>query len=640
MDFFEHQARARKNTIRLLALFSLAVLATIGALYVVGLAIDLMWQRWTERYDFRLWKPEVFLWVCLGALVVIGWGTIHKLLALAKGGRTVAIRLKGRLVEPSSVDPAERRLLSIVEEMSLAAGLPVPQVYLLPNERCINALIAGWAPSDAVLAVTHGALRVLSRDELQGLVAHELAHLLHGDARLNMRLMAVLHGLLSIGMLGSALIVLPGTRGDERPVGDPRLAFVGVLIATIGSIGLFFGRLIKAAVSRQREFHADAAAVALTRNPLGIAGALKKIGGARNGAILRAFHAEEASHMYVATGLKLYYFEKIYDTHPPLEERVRALDPAFRGDFPAVKLPPPPTPAPLPSVKQRLPFDPVAVAGQVGAPTIAHLGRGSALLEALPELLRVAVRRPLGAKAATYALLLVHGGEEGGRGRLAMESRAGREECAETLRLLPHAQALHPALRLPLLDLAAPALRLLSREEAANFLDTLSRIVAADQQTDLFEFTLSHLARRRLRTESRGVVRYHSLQGVRDQLALLLAMLAHHGHATPDEGRRALETALGPLFELGALRPANLRVPPPEARTFDAFAGALDRIAFATPAVKRLAVEACARCVQSDGSTTVPEAELLRAVADSLDCPLPPFLPDVAAGESPAPART
>ena len=210
MNFFEHQARARRNTIRLLVLFDLAVLATIGGLYLVGLVIDLFIQAWKKTLDLRLWRPEVFTWVCIGALAVIAWGTIRKMLALRKGGRVVAERLKGRPVDPASGDPAERRLLSIVEEMSLAAGLPVPQIYLLPKERCINAFIAGWAPSDAAIAVTHGALQTLGRDELQGVIAHEMAHLLHGDTRLNMRLLAILHGLLSIGMLGSALIGVTG----------------------------------------------------------------------------------------------------------------------------------------------------------------------------------------------------------------------------------------------------------------------------------------------------------------------------------------------------------------------------------------------------------------------------------------------
>ena len=274
-----------------------------------------------------LWQPDLFLWSTLATLAVILIGSVTKTLELHRGGSAVAEMLDGRLINSNSTDLDERKLLNVVEEMAIASGVPVPQVYVMDNEAGINAFSAGFSTSDAAIGVTRGGMKKLSRDELQGVIGHEFSHILNGDMRLNLRLMGLIFGILCLTVVGRVLL---RTRGRKNP-----LPLLGLALVIIGWVGVFFGRLIQAAVSRQREFLADASAVQFTRNPGGLAGALKKIGGLASGSQLTSAHALEASHLFFANGMRNSLFG-IMATHPPLPERIRALDPSFDGKFPVV----------------------------------------------------------------------------------------------------------------------------------------------------------------------------------------------------------------------------------------------------------------------------------------------------------------
>jgi len=612
LDFFGRQQQARKRTFVLVGLFVLAVAATIVALYPVVRLFLLLGTSWSSDVAsrdpevWRWWKPGLFLGVSLGTLAFIAAGTAWKLVQVSKGGAAVAARLGGRPVSPATRDPAKRRLRNVLEEMAIAAGIPVPQLFVIERERGINAFAAGWSPGDAALTVTGGFVAVLRRDEMQGVIAHECAHVIHGDMRLNLRLLGVLFGLQSIGMLGSGMMhVSVSTDGDRPGIGSFRLLISGALLAFVGYLGLFFGRLIKAAISREREFLADATAVALTREPLALASALKKIGGAPRGSSVRGRRAEEASHMYFASGVRFALFDGLLDTHPPLRNRILRLDPSFDGRYPKVSLPIDEQAvaralAPLPRAPTRIPLDAGRVVGLVGAPTVEHLAHGASLLAALPEELREAARGE-GCRALCEALL-------------------GSRDAAP--HLLPHLETLDVGLRLPLVALAAPALRALPPAAREEFCASLERLARADGRIDLFEFALCLLVRH-WTAAARPRVDFWAVGAVREEIGVLLGMLAHHGHHDAKVAGRAFEAGLAPLSTRGSPIP----LPPPGMRTFSAFEGAMERLARASPAVKRRVVEACARCVASDGVTTVAEAELLRVTCDLLDCPLPPTLP-------------
>jgi Zn-dependent protease with chaperone function len=336
-DFFERQDIARRNTTRLVILFALAVLTLIvsidlllaGVLGYLGRNPDTGAINWALAAD-----PQVLSLSIIGTLLVAGGGSLFKIAQLRGGGQVVAEQLGGRLLNPDSTVPSEQQLLNVVQEMALASGAPTPPVYLMDNEAGINAFAAGFTPSDAVIGVTRGAAEAFTRDELQGVIAHEFSHILNGDMRLNIRLIGLLHGILIIGMLGYFVLRMAAfsgvgrSRSRENSSPLPMLA-LGAGLMAVGFFGMLFGNLIKAAVSRQREFLADASAVQFTRNPGGIAGALRRIGGATTGSGIESPNAPEASHMFF--GLATSGFSGLFATHPPLAERIRRIDPSWDG---------------------------------------------------------------------------------------------------------------------------------------------------------------------------------------------------------------------------------------------------------------------------------------------------------------------
>ncbi|RZA16415.1 MAG: peptidase M48 Ste24p, partial [Lysobacteraceae bacterium] len=384
MNFFEHQAAARRSSARLVLLFALAVAGIV-------LAVDLV--AWVATGSTR-----TVLFASLATIAVIALGSLYRIASLGGGGEPVAQQMGGTPVPENTTDPGLRRLRNVVEEIAIASGVPVPKLYVLEHEAGINAFAAGYSTSDAVVAVTRGALDRLNRDELQGVVAHEFSHILNGDMRLNIRLVGVLFGILMVGLIGRKVLEHARFGGRGRNVGAILLAALVALV--IGYIGLFFGRMIKAGVSRSRERLADASAVQFTRQACGLSGALKKIGGLHEGSRLnQRADAEEVSHMLFGDGLGL---SGLFATHPPLLERIRALEPSFAGaELERLKarwIAAPPDgmqedlamgldgarKSNLPDAAQRLDVTPPMVAAQVASPAADDYRRADTIVASLP----------------------------------------------------------------------------------------------------------------------------------------------------------------------------------------------------------------------------------------------------------------
>jgi Zn-dependent protease with chaperone function len=364
MDFFDREAHAQKRTRLLVCLFGLMVLAFVTVTYliiavVIQLILKPVWHL--GLYHFfndapdspqhdglihplylleRLWDTPLFCWTATGTLLLIAAGCLYKIRRLAAGGPAVAELLGGRKIENNSSDLDEKRLCDVVGEMAVASELAVPEIYVLDGERGINSFAAGHTREDVAIGVTFGAMKLLTRDELQGVIAHEFSHVLNGDTRLNMKLMGLAHGLFWPVIVGRVLL-----RGSPQPpeVGasifdedsKPTLlptAPVGILFLIIGGVTSPFVRLLKSLICREREWLADAAAVQFTRNPAGIAGALKKIGGLYKAGRLDSPHAESASHLYFANSSYDPWFDFLA-THPPVKKRIQAVDPGFDGQF-------------------------------------------------------------------------------------------------------------------------------------------------------------------------------------------------------------------------------------------------------------------------------------------------------------------
>ena len=655
MNFFEHQDRARRNTTRLVFLFVLAVLLIVLAVdLVIATAAGKAGHPPIWGFSDSAWVAQnaAFLaWTSIAVLSFIGLATLYKTHSLGGGGGKVARSLGGERVTPDAKDPRLRRLLNVVEEMAIASGVPVPEVYLLGDEEGINAFASGFTPSDAALGVTRGTLERLSREELQGVIAHEFSHILNGDMRLNTHLLGLLFGILCIGLAGKGLLrgAFRGSRvrvsrsGKGTGSAALLLLVVGLALLLIGSIGVFFGRLIKAGVSRQREFLADASAVQFTRNPGGIAGALKKIGGFRQGSLIETARAEEVSHMLFGAGAKSLI--SLMATHPPIVERIRAIDPRFQAEelerlraeeaaIAEMAAEHDTLPDALSSMARGLSgplpeaaiaITPAGVSGGVGTLTPEHLRYAARLLSATPETVRNAAASPYGAGALIFALLLSKDDLLREKQLALIDKTLGETHGMPVRRLYAEAASLGPEFRLPLIDLSFPALRQCDERMRRRVHEVIDALISADQRIDPFEFALSRIARGHLvdagRPRATGPLRRApALARHIEEVRVLLSIMASLGHEDPVAARNAYDAGMHRL--LGSQWP-DYAPREPWAEAADRALEILDRVAMSG---KRQLIEALVTTLSHDGRVTVEEGEILRAICETIHCPLPPLL--------------
>lgn len=630
MDFFQTQDDARRRTRWLVVYF---VLSVVGVVVAVDLLLFLVLGSQGMK------GPEMLGALAGGAAVaggVILVGSMFKSVALRRGGAVVASDLGGRLVLPDSRESDERRLLNVVEEMAIASGTPVPQVYLLDDEPGINAFAAGTEPSNAVIGVTRGCVQRLSRAELQGVVAHEFSHILNGDMRLNMRLIGMVFGLILITLMGRMILnVFSHTRiSSNRKEGAGIvlvLMVLGLGLLVIGSIGTLFARLLQAAVSRQREYLADASAVQFTREPEGIAGALKKIGGQQFGSKVENPKAMEASHLFFADG-GLFAFG--FATHPPLEERIRLIESGWDGEFVDSALPPlrrraVDGPPPVPSGGGAANIAAVAMLERGAGPRRTNLAAGRWVRDGLrPEWLEAAHDREE-AQALVFGLLLAED-DRLRRGELDfLETTAGRVAAELAVRWVDELRGLHSARKIALVDVCMPTLRGLSVPEYERFSGMIRWLIVSDAQVTLFEFMLQHVVQRHLAVhfEQRGFppMRYHRMVELGNEANVLLSAIARL-----ERGEAEAEVAWAMVREeWGLAEQWSPRLLPTGECGPEQLETALERFDEAAPIVKKQLLRLCGLLVAEDGVLTSRESELLRATADAIGCGIPPFVEDL-----------
>jgi Zn-dependent protease with chaperone function len=652
MDFFERQRQVRRLSVRLVLLF---VLAVVGIVIVVDLAAVLAFRATDWRSSEQV---GLLATATVGTVGAIGLAALFRTVSLRGGGGRVARELGGVSIPPDTTDPELRRLRNVVEEMAIASGVPVPEVYLLPEETGINAFAAGWSTSDAAVAVTRGALERLNRDELQGVIAHEFSHVLNGDMRLNIRLMGLLFGILFLAVIGRTMLrfgfVSRGSGRGGKSGGNP-LPLVGLAMMVAGYIGVLAGRLIQASVSRQREYLADASAVQFTRQTQGIAGALKKIGGVAGGSGLASPKREEVGHMLFGSGVGQASW---FATHPPLADRIRALDPGFDpvelrelargwatappsgrhedvalgliqpGDAPprtGVRAPGAlPAPSALPAAGAQRAVAPAAVLAQVASQTDVAYAHAETILSHIPAALLARARAPATVVPLVLGLLFSEEPQVRARQLAVLAERHGRT-LADACRKEAEAVAgLHPLLRLPLAQLAFPALRDRPGPEREAVLAAVFTLIHADGRISVSEYCLSRLLHSELRESmhpnSRWRIDRRTLTDARAAAGTLLATLAAAGHTEHRAAERAFQAGVGRLMPSGAVP-----YTPPEggALALETTWPVLDGL---RPADKERLVAAVVAVISHDGVLTVAETELLRTVCGLLHSPLPPLV--------------
>lgn len=641
MDFFDAQDNARRITRRLVLVYLLAtVLIVAGVSLIVAVAL---WNLDGARYplsvgSFLREQAGVIAGAAVLTSLLIAGATFYKTARLASGGGRVARDLGGTLVAPDVKDPLRRRLRNVVEEMAIASGVPVPEVYVLEEESGINAFAAGFAPGDAAVAVTRGALELLDRNELQGVIGHEFSHILNGDMRLNIRLMGILFGIMVLGLIGR--MILRGTRhvsvGSRRGRGAPVVLLIGLGLTIIGWIGVLLARLIKASVSRQREFLADASAVQFTRQTEGIANALKKIGGFAGGSAITAADPEEVAHMLFGTGSRL---RGAFATHPPLGERIRALDPSFSdGDYPAVD------PRDRGDVRAAVGLtadeDDVTsafaeggrrylaedIVDTVGQPEVEHVLYAAGIRRSIPHDLYDAAHSPDLAYLLTIALLLDRRGNNYDRQLTLCRDRLGDDRSRIIERLYGELLRIGPEFRLPLLEIAFPALKNRPLPQLTFLLDLCRRLVETDGNVDLYEFCFLRIVSVNLAEATQPAASPAKRRLPRDKVRRaaidLLAILADYGAETAEAGTSAYNAGIATLPAWAA----TFGFEPPGTRSTERLDEILDALLTLNGAGRRMLLRAVSAAAMHDRALNVPEAELIRAVCATLGLPLPPML--------------
>ncbi len=635
MDFYAYQAVARRQSRLFVLMFMAAVAVVVIALDAVIFTV--LAARSAASADggpvgpleFAMRNPDAVLVVSLLIIGVIGLASLFKSAQLRGGGAVVAQSLGGVRVERDTADPARQRLRNVIEEMAIASGVPVPEIYVLEQEPAINAFAAGHTPANACITVTQGALEHLNRDELQGVIGHEFSHILNGDMRLNIQLMGAIFGLLVLAVIGRLVFNFAPRGGNDR---DRRggLGWVGVGLAAmvLGYLGLLAGRILQAAVSRQRERLADASAVQFTRNTTGLKGALLKIAALEEGSKFVAADAEQVAHMLFAPGL-----DRIFATHPPLLERIRELDPQFnpaelqrliaqgvpgpeggRYAGTAAAIPA----AAAPAAASGFAANAGGIAAQVGRPQPANVDQAQSLREQIPPVLRDFSDTGAHARSLVLALLLSRDPaiRDAQAQRIAQEY--GRAELEVVNTAISTAGTIAPMLRLPSLLQLFPTLRRLPLGERQRLNTLVMDLIHIDANIDVFEFCLAKLLELMLNDAAGNAAPYGrlTLDAAVEPLHILFATLARCGSDDEQEIRAAYAAGIG------AVLPSY-----PQYATYDDWAqrtsAALSALDQLQPPAKQKLIAGLVRTIGNDGVLKVEESELLRTTCALLHCPMP-----------------
>lgn len=645
MNFFESQDRVHKNTVQLVLLFGLAVVTLI---IMVNLLVMVVFgyinsQQLQDGGTFlQQMDWQTFVAVSAGVGVVVLAGSLYKIMSLSAGGKVVAESLGGKLIPQNTKDLKQRKLLNVVEEMAIASGTPAPPVYLLADEPGINAFAAGFSPRDAVIGVTQGTIDHLSREQLQGVIAHEFSHIFNGDMRLNIRLIGVLNGILILGIIGYYLLYSTSysRRGRSSGKGAGAILALAIGLMVIGFAGTFFGGLIKAAVSRQREYMADASAVQFTRNPDGIAGALKRIGGLEFGSKVEDPGATEVSHAFFAQGVSG-FMQALSATHPPLAKRILRIDPHWDGEFASADKPDLIQDEEKAGKKASMTREQLAknvatvVTGaamtdvanaidQIGNPKPETINHARLLIAELPTIIIEAAREPYGARAVIYSLVLDPGQEVRDRQLAHLQSYADPNVLVLTHQLLPAMDGLDIKYRLPLIDIAIPALKQLSRDQYQAFRDNLVALIEMDSRVDLLEWSLQKILFNHLDGQffklAHTNTRYSHVGQLKQEIALILSVLAYAGQ----QDINAIEQAFSAATKILGI--SGLQLVAKNEISLSGLDHSLEKLEKLKPLAKPQLLKACAASVLHDQKISAVEVELLRAFSDAIGCPMPPVI--------------
>ena len=672
MNFYKAQDQARKQTSWLLFLFFISVMAIV-LITNMCVAVFVWYSNPSNLSNVHL-QPELnvpalidwfrhiviglgwykFLWVTCLVCGVIGISMGFKWLSLRDGGRVVAESLGGRVLVANTNDMIERRLLNVVEEIALASGVPVPPVYLMDNEQGINAFAAGLSLEDAVIGVTRGTAENLNREELQGVIAHEFSHILNGDMRLNMQLLATLHGILMIGETGRTIMRHSSRRShsysSSRKGSNGGFVLLGLSLWLIGLIGQFFGALIKSAVSRQREFLADASAVQFTRNPEGIGGALKKIGGYHRHSSVHHNKAHEVGHLFFSSAYSS--LMSLFATHPPLENRISRVLPSWDGNYLQIEKQSGRSEERYASFAGAATRDAHISDSERSSSVLAkkdstrnHNGemitftlegsgsvpnenvsvKAKTAVDVLFSRAKVLAHEPLGAVSLVLSLLMDDDKKIQFKQMSGLEQADSRwAPLAKETKILLDDLNSHDSHSnqhdLQLLELAIPTLKQLSLKQYQKLRETLSMKVNADGRVELFEWVLYQLVRqycdRHFALTKAQKAKYKTVKQIAEIYEVVLSRVVHYGGGSDEQKAKAFNKACN------AAGTYTIKLLPIESCSQAKFTRAVHALGLAYPLLKPRLIKGLINAAQSDAHINDHERQVIRGVATVMDCPL------------------
>jgi Zn-dependent protease with chaperone function len=602
MNFFRQRDEALASSFWLYWVFGLGIL---GFVFAINVATYLILNLGKSRVD--LMHP-IFLWVTVVTVGIIALGALFKSLSLNDGGASIALEIGATLVDSSSTDPEELRLLNVVEEMAIAAGVPVPAIFVLKSEGGINAFTAGTHFGNAAIVVTTGALKLLSRDELQGVIAHEFSHIFHEDVRINMRLLILISGIFAISAIGRGLFQSAGRSTGRSSKNAAQVMLLGGILFLIGYAGVLMGRLIQSAISRQREYLADASAVQYTRNSKGIEGALKKIGGINGQSYVDAENTEEIAHFFFADSRKAGFFSA-FATHPPILKRIRLLDPAFNGKFPQ-----------LASVKienVQKPAEDVKEAAAGARKIAANLSTSGDLLAQIPANIREIAKDPYSARALLFALVFHEKGYAEHEQNLYLEQHFEPHFVSLVTKIFETIRPFSGEIRLILLNLTLPMLQKLSASQLKDFIFTIEPFMRADKKLDLFEYLIVKVILLYCRPRKNISNPITKISEVDEDLQKLFSYLAYTDAASTTTAAPAYKKAED--FLGVPLKP----ILPNEVLQLKELDSAINRLSNLALALRTQVLNASVEIVTANGVCQAGEREFLRLISLAFNCPMP-----------------
>lgn len=650
MNFFQQQDKARKQsrwilfafagvTLLIVLVIDLLVLAVVGTqLPLTTGVVSPEAASFAQAFSMESITAHAGMLLTSSAITagIIGIASLGKIASLRSGGAKVAVGLGGTLVSGDTRDPLKRRLYNVVEEISIASGTPVPDVFVLENERAINAFAAGYGTADAAVAVTQGTLEKLNRAELQGVIAHEFSHIFNGDMRINIRLMGVIFGIMVLAIIGRKFLHSSRYRRSSKDNSVSAAIAIGLALMVVGYIGLFFARWMKSALSRQREYLADASAVQFTRDPDGIAGALKKIAAYNHQSYLRA-DSEEVSHMLFANGIRSLMFA----THPPLEQRIGRIEKGFKENEIAelakklkrqekrehlqAKLAEEEQAKENKAKKHNGMLGVDTILGDIGQPNTSRIIAAALLADSMSDSLKQAAHSTEWAPEVLLYCLLDSDDELREKQLLSVIQEMGDISESKIRHLISANGLVKIEERLPLFEIAFPSLKRRPQEDIERILSGVDKMALVDNNIDSFEYLLSRLIKQTLfEAHIPNRTRLHGSKHVKDcieELTLIVSTLASHGqNSTSPQALQYAQRAFKAGMSSAGIEHKNLTFTDNWQAEVDK---ALIKLNKLTISDKAIVVKALATTVLDDKKLITEEQEMMRVICGLIHVPVP-----------------